>query len=163
MHVSRSCHSSGTTGPYYTPLSSSIWFFFAGMPVVALKVRGLIQYRHPPAIGSSAWLRFAGLESRYRIRLFGGIGKMAENAALEPSAEMDIRVLKWTLNALDEDHEWEQFFEGIPGFCSSNDGRQRWMVNVDMLFPLTRFFIYTQSSELTSDSVRQRQSVRLPF
>ena len=84
---------------------------------------------------------------------------MAENAALEPSAEMDIRVLKWTLNALDEDHEWEPFFEGIPGFCSSNDGRQRWMVNVDMLFPLTRFFIYTQSSELTSDSVRQRQSV----
>jgi hypothetical protein len=108
--------------PYYTPLSSSIWFFFAGMPVVALKVRGLIQYRHPPAIGTSAWLRFADLESRYRIRLFGGIGKMAENAALEPSAEMDIRVLKWTLNALDEDHEWERFFVGIPGFCSSNDG-----------------------------------------
>ena len=77
---------------------------------------------------------------------------MAENTALEPSAEMDIRVLKWTLDVLDEDHEWERFFEGIPGFCSSNDGRQRWMVSVDMFPPsLTRFFIHTQSSELTSD------------
>jgi len=129
------------------------------MPVVALKVRRLIQCHHPLAIGSSAWLRFADLEDRYRTRLFGGIGKMAENAALEPSAEMDIRILKWTLNALDEDHEWERFLEGIPGFCSSNDSRQRWMVNVDMLFPLTRFFIYTQSSKLTSDLVKQRQSV----
>ena len=88
--------------PYYTPLSSWVWFFYAGMPVVALKVRRLIQCCHSPAIGSSAWLRFADLEDRYRTHLFEGIGKMA---ALEPSAEMDIHVLKWTLNTLDKDYE----------------------------------------------------------
>ena len=39
--------------------------------------------------------------------------------ALELSADTDRRVLKWISDALDEDHELEQFFESIPGFRSS--------------------------------------------
>jgi hypothetical protein len=43
--------------------------------------------------------------------------KQFEETALE--APSDGRTLMWTYDSLDEDHELEQFFSGIPGFCGS--------------------------------------------
>ncbi|KAI0289036.1 hypothetical protein B0F90DRAFT_1921617 [Multifurca ochricompacta] len=47
-------------------------------------------------------------------------GKAAEESAQKLSSEIDGRALIWTLESLDEDHELEQFFASIPGFCSSS-------------------------------------------
>ncbi|KAH9963057.1 hypothetical protein BGW80DRAFT_1255515 [Lactifluus volemus] len=51
------------------------------------------------------------------------------------SAEIDGHVLKWTFEALDEDHELEQFFEAIPAFfagiiASVRERDGRWKVLV---------------------------------
>ena len=50
----------------------------------------------------------------------GGILKATQESASTSSAEADRLILKWTFDALDEDHELEEFFEAIPGFCTSN-------------------------------------------
>ena len=43
-----------------------------------------------------------------------------EKAALNSSSEIDTRALMWTFDSLDEDHELECFFSGLPGFHNSN-------------------------------------------
>jgi hypothetical protein len=58
------------------------------------------------------------LKKRYRDRIFGGLGNAAEADASEGSPELDSRVVKWTVEALSEDEELEEFFESIPGFCT---------------------------------------------
>ena len=46
--------------------------------------------------------------------------KTAEETALNSPPEIDTRAFMWTLDCLDEDHELESFFSGLPGFRSSN-------------------------------------------
>ena len=43
----------------------------------------------------------------------------AEEAALMTSSEIDARAFMWTFDRLEEDHELERFFTGLPGFRSS--------------------------------------------
>ena len=45
--------------------------------------------------------------------------KTAEETALNSSSQIDARAFKWTFDCLDEDHELESFFSGLPGFRSS--------------------------------------------
>ena len=45
--------------------------------------------------------------------------KAVEEAALNSPSEIDARAFLWTFDCLDEDHELERFFSGLPGFCSS--------------------------------------------
>src|SRR6266702_1733289 len=45
--------------------------------------------------------------------------KTAEETALNSPLEIDSRTFLWTFNRLDEDHELERFFSGLPGFRSS--------------------------------------------
>ena len=45
---------------------------------------------------------------------------MADKFTSKCPPGIDGRILKWTIEALDDDHEWEQFFAGIPGFFESN-------------------------------------------
>ena len=59
------------------------------------------------------------LEESYRVSLARGMRKTAEETALNSSSEIDTRAFKWTFDCLDEDHELESFFSGLPGFRSS--------------------------------------------
>ena len=45
--------------------------------------------------------------------------KTAEETALDLPSEIDIRAFIWTFDCLDEDHELEHFFFGLPSFRSS--------------------------------------------
>jgi hypothetical protein len=45
--------------------------------------------------------------------------KTAEETAFGSPPEIDTRVFMWTFDSLDEDHELERFFSGLPGFRSS--------------------------------------------
>jgi hypothetical protein len=53
-------------------------------------------------------------------RLRQGLSRSREAIALRQPTEMDSRVLSWTLNALDEGHELEQFVAAIPGYYRSD-------------------------------------------
>ena len=63
--------------------------------------------------------RFRHLAESYRRLLVRGMQKTAEESAFNSPSEIDTRAFMWTFDCLDEDHELERFFSGLPGFRSS--------------------------------------------
>ena len=108
------CHDS----PYHTPLSLPVWHLITGIPFLTFRVLETISL-------SSDWFsyetyeRFERLAERYGHLLVQGMQKTAEESALRSSSEIDARAFMWTFDCLDEDHELERFFSGLPGFRSS--------------------------------------------
>ena len=102
--------------PYYTPLSLPTWHVITGILFFVyrflwrfnLSIRRYSAYRH-----------FLALEKRYRNSLVRGMRKTAEETALNSPSEIDTRAFMWTFDCLDEDHELESFFSGLPGFRKS--------------------------------------------
>ena len=87
--------------------------------------------------------------------------KLDEAAPKSPSA-IDTRAFMWTFNRLDEDHELESFFGGMPGFHCSNvtkdplhslDDTQKLRLLGAMIGLLDR----TYSSDLLSDQVKRHR------
>ena len=105
-------------------------------------------------MGESRWT--------YWQRTLRGMEKEFEGTALKAPSEIDGRALMWTYESLDEDHELEQFFAGLPGFCSSKvvDNPQS---SLDSLRSLTvardlnGFLERTWSSNLVSETIKIRR------
>ncbi|KAH9963421.1 hypothetical protein BGW80DRAFT_1210357, partial [Lactifluus volemus] len=93
--------------PYYTPLSSSAWFLLNGVLYNVFRILVFFTWIRP----FKMWT--------YGERTSWGITRTAQETALKMSAKTDRHILKWTIDALDEDRKLEQFFEGIPAFCTS--------------------------------------------
>ena len=106
------CHDS----PYYTPLSLPTWHIINGIPFLFYRFLAWfsILFRWWGAADI-----FLNLEGSYRKSLARGMQKTAEETALKSSSEIDARAFMWTFDCLDEDHELESFFSGLPGFRSS--------------------------------------------
>ena len=96
--------------PYYTPLSSTIWFLYTGVLYAVFKALSCV------CCGSRY---FDGLKKYYYNRLFDGVGKMVERIALQLPSEIDVHILQSTLDGLGEDGARTRFFAAIPGFFSS--------------------------------------------
>ncbi len=151
--------------PYYAPLSTSVWSIYHGIAYLALQTRWLIQYRAVRILDDSASTRLFLLKDHYLERFLGGIRKAVENTAWKLSAEIDSRVLEWTFDALDEDREFERFFEGIPGLYASRvvkDPQQALVAKLGLTkisSILIKLLDRTHSSNLASESAKQRQLV----
>ena len=105
--------------PYYAPLSSPVWFLYTGIPYVTFRIFWLLKYHLGSLPGELTLPLLTRSIVAYRKRLMDGIVKTAQETASKLSVDIDGRILKWTFDAVDEDHELEQFLEGIPGLCSS--------------------------------------------
>jgi len=103
--------------PYYAPLSSSAWYLYTGIRFTLFRILTWIANRCN--LGPSIRQRAYNLRSTHWQRILRGMEKEFEEAALKAPSEIDGRALTWAYKSLDEDHELEQFFAGIPGFCSS--------------------------------------------
>ena len=103
--------------PYYTPLSSPAWYIVTSMLYSCY--RFLRWYSDNIWINSYAYSLFVDLEVICRKSLKLGMQKTAEETALNSPSEIVARAFMWTFDCLDEDHELESFFTGLPGFCSS--------------------------------------------
>ncbi|KAI0293698.1 hypothetical protein B0F90DRAFT_1387534 [Multifurca ochricompacta] len=86
--------------------------------------------------------------------------------SLKAFSEIDGRALIWTLESLDEDHELEQFFASIPGFCSSSlipDSLEAFKApNGEAMSQALiglRLMHRTLTSSLVTESVKQRRIV----
>jgi Family of unknown function (DUF6535) len=97
--------------PYYSPLSSSAWFFYFSIRYAASLIVYCLRFRY--LIYPYTW------EGTYRIQLIRGMTKAVQDTGSKMSVEITSRILTWTIDALDEDEDREQFFEAIPGFCDS--------------------------------------------
>ena len=103
--------------PYYTPLSSLFWYLVTGFLYVTFRVLQWITSFS--CFSYETWCRFRESNERYRSCLLYGQGKSAEEIVQEVSPAIGGRALAFIPESLDEDHELERFFAGIPSFCSS--------------------------------------------
>ncbi|KAI0247171.1 hypothetical protein BJV78DRAFT_955483 [Lactifluus subvellereus] len=147
-------------GPYYAPLSSSTLRAYTGVSYGVFHILRFIT--RFPCFSYETWNRFDDLMHTCRERLWWGAAKRAQETASASSAEIDRRVLRRTFDALDEDHELEQFFECIPGFCSSKvvDDPKGILAEIDdpgLTYALIRFWYHTLTSSFVSEAVKQKR------
>ena len=119
--------------PYATPLSGVTWRLSQLFVIVGLKAAlGIEALFHNPIfklwtclnrhaeLSIDGWMKV--LKDRvevHRHRFFGGLRKSIERNANEASLMGVPSALEWTLTALDEDKEIEQFAAGVPGLFDS--------------------------------------------
>ena len=148
--------------PYYAPLSSSAWYLYTGIRFTVFRILWWAANRCN--MRASIRERAFVLWSTYRDQALRGIRKEFEETAHGAPSEIDGRALMWTYESLDEDHELEQFFSGIPGFCSSKvvDNAQSSLDNLrgeTMALGLSGFLERTWSSNLLSETIKIRRLV----
>ncbi|KAN0140414.1 hypothetical protein V8E53_001623, partial [Lactarius tabidus] len=103
--------------PYHTPLSLPAWHFVMGTQFLIYRaLEGLTSLN---CFSAQTYRRFIRLARYYRGLLVQGMRKIAEETAFHLPSEIDTRAFLWTFDSLDEDHELERFFSGLPGFRSS--------------------------------------------
>jgi len=146
--------------PYYAPLSSSPWYLYTGIRFTLFRILQWIAIRYHLSYSIRLSARY--IRETYWRRILRGVEKEFEETALKAPSEIDGRALMWTYEALDEDHELEQFFAGIPGFCSSKvvdnpqsslDGLRSWTVAKTF----NGFLERTLSSNLVPERIKIRR------
>ena len=155
--------------PYYSPLTP------LARPVVSVILTGFatIVFVFYTFVDLSS-LCFNGFRGPIRIFsiIFGwliqvrntyGTFLKTEEVALKSSSEIDTRALMWTFDSLDEDHELERFFSGLPGFYNSKvlkeplhglDDQQK----LGLLEAVIRLLDRTFSSNLLPDQVKRQRA-----
>jgi Family of unknown function (DUF6535) len=144
--------------PYYAPLSSSAWFFCSGILNTGHQIVRVLRYPLIRLLGEANLMRFVNLRLHYRM----GMAKGTEGTASKLSAEISSRILTWIFQALDEDHELEQFFECIPSFCRSNVVTEARPIfaklgNETLARALAEFLDRTWSSSLLLQTFKERR------
>ena len=121
--------------PYRTPLSGITWRLSHGSVYGIFQVIGGIEghihdflltlwrLTHRQARGTLSPTRWRdALDNRvvkHRRWLSDGLGKSVERSATDAPPTVDAHALEWTLTALDEDKEIEDFAARVPGFFDS--------------------------------------------
>ena len=108
------CHDS----PYHTPLSLPVWHFVMGIPLLTFRALERITGSFD-CFSVETYFRFRDLADGYGRLLVQGMQKIVEETAFNSPPEVDTRAFLWTFDCLDEDHELERFFAGLPGFRDS--------------------------------------------
>ena len=148
--------------PYHTPLSLPAWHIVTGIPYLIFQA--LRRLTSLTFFSDEVCYRFAFLEESYRHLLAQGMRKTVEEIALNSSSDIDTRAFMWTFDCLDEDHELEQFFSGLPGLRSSKfvdnllpslTSRQKWKLRRALAGLLDRTF----SSDLLLAPVKNRRAL----
>ena len=101
--------------PYYAPLSASAWLLYASLRYIIFGVLSSFNL----VFSSETRGHFCDARDRSRDWILRGRGKAAEQTVSERSSEIDIRILDWAIDALNEDDRVEKFFEAIPRFFDS--------------------------------------------
>jgi hypothetical protein len=107
-----------TRSPCYTPLSSLVWSLHPFLTYALYSALAFIT----GCFGSpSSWTstRFDHLSTYYLDRMVKGMWRAAEENALKPSPDIDLRMLNWTMRTVGDDETLEKLFEALPGFFSS--------------------------------------------
>jgi hypothetical protein len=139
--------------PYYAPLSSSAWFLYTGIPYAVSKIVWFLRNHGFRFIPYPPWYI-------YEQRFYEGMTKTIQETGSRLSAEINSRILTWTIQALDEDKELEQFFEAIPAFCSSKFVDEFQLVFDKLDLTLAPAFVKFLSNTLTSSLVSEEDKKR---
>jgi hypothetical protein len=148
--------------PYHTPLSLPVWHFVTGIPY--LTFRALLKLPRLHYFSRGTYLRIFHMARRYRESLVQGMQKTAEETALCSPPEIVTRAFLWTFDSLDEDHELERFFAGLPGFRGSKMVKDPLPdLNLDQQVKILDALIglsdRTSSSDLLPELIKNRRTV----
>ena len=97
--------------PYHTPLLPFLQIF--PRLVLFLNLRALESTTRRTTFASNV------MERSLKKLIPGGTSEETEALVQEISHDLDSRTLEWTFESLNQDHEFERFFAGIPDFCNS--------------------------------------------
>ena len=93
--------------PYQTPLSSFCWFVMEAAPLLKLWLR-----RRNDTVRAAI--------SDRKTKIGQGMRRALESKAIGHTSR-DTNALRWTLGSLDEDHELEEFLDGLPGLFHGSE------------------------------------------
>ena len=154
--------------PYYTPLTSLAWLVVIS---ILYSFHFLCNYIEVLALCCSSLfcscgigpIRMLGFLCRWLTDVLDAALRTPEEAALMSPPDIDIRALMWTFDGLDEDHELEGFFSGLPGFHNSKVLRRPLCsLNFDQRLKLLRSMIgllnRTFSSDLLLNQVKHHRA-----
>ena len=108
--------------PYQTPLTTLLWIFQQTTLLISLDLlRRLVKfiYEHTGIVVWKLYGRILFKLDDHSRRFRQGLSRSREAIALSQPTEMDSRALSWAIDALDEDHELEEFVAAIPGYYRS--------------------------------------------
>ncbi|KAI0067209.1 hypothetical protein BV25DRAFT_1819519 [Artomyces pyxidatus] len=105
--------------PYQTPLSTPLWRSAQSLVVILLSLFQRVLSVVAPYSRLSL-LDLPEYAAACQKRLLGGLRQNIEQSASETASEVDHTALRLTLRSLRDDHEFEPFVEGIPGFVRSH-------------------------------------------
>ena len=123
----------------------------------------LIVFYCSRGFSCNAAVRLIGYPSNWFRQFMNMVTMTPEEVALKSSSEIDTRALLWTFDSLDEDHELDRFFSGMPGFHNSRvlkqplhdlDDQQK----LSLLEAVIRLLDRAFSSNLLSNQVRRRRA-----
>jgi hypothetical protein len=143
--------------PYHSPITSSVWLCVTGtLYAVYTLLKNIMSHDS---------LIFKWYDARYsRSHLswqpLRGMQEEADETALRLAPDIDYRALSWMFGTLDEDDEFEQFFDALPRLCASEASSQTVFIepNQETLYhALIGLMDRTFSSNLVSEVVRQRR------
>jgi hypothetical protein len=152
--------------PYHSPLTvlaRSVILVILFLLVLLCFIFLLLVYLFSFWFGCGGPIRISGSLLNWLSRVPHMILMTPEKSALKLSSEIDTRAFMWTFDSLDEDHELERFFSGLPGFHSSNvlneplrflDDRQK----LKLLETMIRLLDRTFASNLLPDQVKLRRA-----
>ena len=148
--------------PYYMPLSPLVWRGLHVVAYVVSKVPGKLLYCTVYYRRSAQC--FLGLASYYGHSFVQGMQMTVEATALRSPSEINTRAFMWTFDKLDEDHELERFFSGLPGFRSSKVVEDplpslTWWQKSKLGLALIGLLDRTFSSDLLSAPVKKRRAI----
>ncbi|KAN0137370.1 hypothetical protein V8E53_004815 [Lactarius tabidus] len=147
--------------PYHASLSTFIWFCIAFVRYTFFSAPDI----PPPRSNTSMPGMFVSHdpEDDWSRSLYSySLSKTAVECAIRVPGEIDYRSLEWTFDSLDQDSEFEQFFEGVPDFCNSKAvenpvGGFIRQHNGKLSTALTVLMDRTLSSSLVSEEAKQRR------
>ncbi|KAN0126379.1 hypothetical protein V8E52_000019 [Russula decolorans] len=97
--------------PYYSPLSSSIWWLVTNTLFIVYRLLSNFLRRNSFVL---RWYHAHYAESHLRWPSLGAMRKAAARFALQLSSDIDYRALSWMFRTLNDDDEFEQFFDALP-------------------------------------------------
>jgi len=150
--------------PYSGPLSATVSFCLTGIRFAFFR----FVEKLPGQVSSLIMqLRNRNAGATHVDDFFShSMSKTAERFAFQQDSKIDFRSLLWMFESLDEDKEFEKFFEGVPGLCGSKAVKNAQLGFFKQNDNETKFssalielMNRTLSSNLVSEAVKRRRII----
>ena len=147
--------------PYYSPLSSSVWWCAINTLFILYR---LFKNFIPRDSFVLRWYDAHYAKSHFRWPTLRAMQKAGERFAQKLPSDIDYRALSWMLKILNDDDEFEEFFDALPSLCDSKELKYAQTAFVQpnektLSHALIGMMDRTLLSELVTEEAKQRRII----